>query len=310
MAGKGGKKGSRGGVIIKKYEINEAGHHGGAWKVAYADFVTAMMAFFLLMWLLNATTGISAKASPTTSVRLTCCRTRPRARGIRLVATPRSMRARSCPTVARFRRSSAGPRCPIRPRKERTPSPPRTTAPARVTASDRDQWPRIRTRTTRSRRHPWVRPAHVVLPGQADRPIRGPRVGAKVNRDAVTADSGAEQFPGQSTESAEAAEQALRVQQARQEKASFRQAAEQITQAVQADPALAELSKQLAIDMTPDGLRIQIMDEVKLPMFPSGSATPNERVRLLMQKVVPVLMRLSQPISIAGHTDATAISGS
>lgn len=43
-------------IIIKKKKIMAAGHHGGAWKVAYADFVTAMMAFFLLMWLLNATT--------------------------------------------------------------------------------------------------------------------------------------------------------------------------------------------------------------------------------------------------------------
>lgn len=44
-------------VIIKKKKIVSGhGHHGGAWKVAYADFVTAMMAFFLLMWLLNATT--------------------------------------------------------------------------------------------------------------------------------------------------------------------------------------------------------------------------------------------------------------
>ena len=56
MAGKREKKGVKGGVIVKKYEIVEGGHHGGAWKVAYADFVTAMMAFFLLMWLLNATT--------------------------------------------------------------------------------------------------------------------------------------------------------------------------------------------------------------------------------------------------------------
>jgi chemotaxis protein MotB len=61
--------------------------------------------------------------------------------------------------------------------------------------------------------------------------------------------------------------------------------------------------------MTPEGLRIQIMDEVKLPMFPSGSATPNERVRLLMQKVVPVLMKLSQPISVTGHTDAAPFPG-
>lgn len=44
-------------IIIKRVEgESEGGHHGGAWKVAYADFVTAMMAFFLLMWLLNATT--------------------------------------------------------------------------------------------------------------------------------------------------------------------------------------------------------------------------------------------------------------
>ncbi|MEM9813887.1 MAG: flagellar motor protein MotB, partial [Pseudomonadota bacterium] len=43
-------------IIIKKKKIVAGGgHHGGAWKVAYADFVTAMMAFFLLMWLLNAT---------------------------------------------------------------------------------------------------------------------------------------------------------------------------------------------------------------------------------------------------------------
>lgn len=42
-------------IIVKKITIQEAGHHGGAWKVAYADFVTAMMAFFLLLWLLGAT---------------------------------------------------------------------------------------------------------------------------------------------------------------------------------------------------------------------------------------------------------------
>lgn len=42
-------------IIVKKIKKIEGGHHGGAWKVAYADFVTAMMAFFLLMWLLNAT---------------------------------------------------------------------------------------------------------------------------------------------------------------------------------------------------------------------------------------------------------------
>jgi len=57
-------------VIKRKKIIGGGGHHGGAWKVAYADFVTAMMAFFLLMWLLNATTekqrkGIADYFNPT-----------------------------------------------------------------------------------------------------------------------------------------------------------------------------------------------------------------------------------------------------
>ncbi|WP_298193382.1 flagellar motor protein MotB [Novosphingobium sp.] len=57
-------------IIVKKVTVVEGGHHGGAWKVAYADFVTAMMAFFLLMWLLGATTekqrkGIADYFTPT-----------------------------------------------------------------------------------------------------------------------------------------------------------------------------------------------------------------------------------------------------
>lgn len=57
-------------IIIKRKKIIQGGHHGGAWKVAYADFVTAMMAFFLLMWLLGATNekqrkGIADYFNPT-----------------------------------------------------------------------------------------------------------------------------------------------------------------------------------------------------------------------------------------------------
>ncbi len=47
---------SRAPIIIKRVKKVEGGHHGGAWKIAYADFVTAMMAFFLLMWLIGSTT--------------------------------------------------------------------------------------------------------------------------------------------------------------------------------------------------------------------------------------------------------------
>ena len=57
-------------IIVKKVTVIEGGHHGGAWKVAYADFVTAMMAFFLMLWLLGATTeeqrkGIADYFTPT-----------------------------------------------------------------------------------------------------------------------------------------------------------------------------------------------------------------------------------------------------
>ena len=55
-------KPGNGAVIIKKIKKGgHGGHHGGAWKVAYADFVTAMMAFFLLLWLLNVTTDEQKK---------------------------------------------------------------------------------------------------------------------------------------------------------------------------------------------------------------------------------------------------------
>src|SRR3981081_3490374 len=68
-------KQGNGTIIVKKVKKGgHGGHHGGAWKVAYADFVTAMMAFFLLLWLLNVTTdvqkrGIADYFEPTLSVK-------------------------------------------------------------------------------------------------------------------------------------------------------------------------------------------------------------------------------------------------
>ena len=64
-------------IIVKKIKKVAAGHHGGAWKVAYADFVTAMMAFFLLLWLLNAVTEEQKKGIAAYSARPSRCRTPP-----------------------------------------------------------------------------------------------------------------------------------------------------------------------------------------------------------------------------------------
>ncbi len=101
----------------------------------------------------------------------------------------------------------------------------------------------------------------------------------------------------------------IRAAEAAREKLAFEQAAEQIRQAVGADPALAALSRQLAIDITPEGLRIQLLDEERLPMFATGSSTPNERAGLLLAKVAPVLMRLPEAIAVVGHTDAAPYTG-
>jgi chemotaxis protein MotB len=307
MTGKRSKKGSRGGVIIKRYEIAEAGHHGGAWKVAYADFVTAMMAFFLLMWLLNATTEDQRK-------------------GLADYFSPNNLLSHaSSGTGDPFGGHTAfdegalvSDRGAVQAVTGRAPVPDQTEeGQDRVTTSFHraregegvgvgpmtdDQGADDETKPSfgeaGTRRPPGAG-------GQADALTQG---STKSSRDMDSADDEAAQ-QARSDKAAEQAAVAQQAQRAAQEKAGFEKAAEQIKQAVRADPALADLAKQLAIDMTPDGLRIQIMDEIKLPMFPSGSATPNERARLLMQKVVPVLMRLTQPISIAGHTDGQPFPG-
>jgi chemotaxis protein MotB len=93
------------------------------------------------------------------------------------------------------------------------------------------------------------------------------------------------------------------------ERRHFEAAAEQIRSAVQSDASLADLSRQLSIDVTPDGLRIQILDEEQEPMFATGSAAPNDRARRLVEKVAPVLQHMSESVAIVGHTDAAPFRG-
>ena len=78
---------------------------------------------------------------------------------------------------------------------------------------------------------------------------------------------------------------------------------------MQGDPALAGLADHLSVDITPEGLRIQLLDTQNQPMFAFGSALPNEAARLLLDKIGPVLRRLPEQVSIAGHTDAAPYPG-
>jgi chemotaxis protein MotB len=87
------------------------------------------------------------------------------------------------------------------------------------------------------------------------------------------------------------------------------QVAQQIREAVKNDPALSDLGKQLTVDLTPQGLRLQILDDERRPMFAFGSSTPNDRARLLLQKIAPILAKLPEPVSVVGHTDAAPYRG-
>jgi chemotaxis protein MotB len=115
---------------------------------------------------------------------------------------------------------------------------------------------------------------------------------------------GADQQPGNGTSDRHAAEVARRAEQA-----AFAKAATQMQKAIDTDPELAPIARQLSIDLTPEGLRVQIRDAEGLPMFASGSAEPNARATAVLQRLTPMLQSLHEPVAIAGYTDATPYSG-
>ena len=211
-------------IIIKKVKKAGHAHHGGAWTVAYADFVTAMMAFFLLLWLLNATTeeqkaGIADYFAPS--------------------------------TVAGGKASSGSGRANARP-----------------------------------------------FPDRRRRPAR--------RRWYFRADANA---PEVEENNEEIDEEELEELIQERERERFDDAAQQLRQAIQGVPDLAELTNSLLIDQTPEGLRIQIVDQERIAMFALGGAEPLDHTKRLLALVTEVITKLPNRISISGHTDATPYSG-
>jgi chemotaxis protein MotB len=104
----------------------------------------------------------------------------------------------------------------------------------------------------------------------------------------------------------EASEQALRDALEKKEEAAFESAAQSLRQAMQSMPELAELSKQLLIDQTPEGLRIQLVDQEGRSMYEAGSARPNPRAQQLLRAVAKVVNQLPNRVTISGHTSVNA----
>ena len=196
--------------------------------MAYADFVTAMMAFFLLMWLIN-TTDPEQK------------------RGIAEYFAPASVSATTSGSGGILGGTSLG-----------------------------------------------------------DDGAKSEGAQAAITELAPEAPTDSAQEVGQSQNLAAASEEALRQEIGRREAAEFASAAESLRQAMQSMPELAELSKQLIIDQTPEGLRIQLVDQEGRSMFGENSAVPNERAKLLMRAVAKVITTLPNRVSITGHTSGVA----
>ena len=219
-------------IVIKK--IKKGGHdahHGGAWKVAYADFVTAMMAFFLLMWLINTTTPEQK-------------------RGIADYFAPESVSRSESGTGSIF---------------------------GGTVAATQGQKGAGQLAVTMQLKPP--------APEQTSQ--HQSRADGSANAQG-NASSKAEQD---------------------RESQAFEQAAARLRQALQDMPDLTELSKHVLVDQTPEGMRIQLIDQDGRSMFPAGAAEPSERVKTLLQQVAKIINTLPNRISISGHTDGATFSG-
>lgn len=213
-------------IIVKKIYIEgHGGHHGGAWKVAYADFVTAMMAFFLLMWLLGATTEQQRKA----------------------------LADYFAPTLIELKQKSAGSYGPF----------------GGASLTDVDNYPNRAGQTgTRS----------LTVPAGAEggKQVGSGQKGSLKNPDDVT----------------------------KQDKRNFRRIKSQLEQQMKSDSRLAKLARHVRFVPTPEGLRIDLVDDANYSMFDLGTTALVPEADRLIGMIAGSIGGMDNPIMIRGHTDS------
>jgi chemotaxis protein MotB len=205
-------------IVIKRIKKVSGGAHGGAWKIAYADFVTAMMAFFLLMWLLGSTSKAKLE-------------------GIALYfQTPLK--------VALAGGSGSGDSSSV---------------------------------------------------------IKGG--GTDLTRSVGQVKNG--EVEGKKTINLDAS----RAKKEKEEAERLKDVKDKLDKAVASNPKMQQFKKQLKIDITSEGLRIQIIDDKNRPMFDSGGAIMKPYARDILREIGKTLNELPNRISLSGHTDAVAYAG-
>jgi len=207
-------------IVVKR--VKKAAHaaHGGVWKIAYADFVTAMMAFFLLMWVLGSTTsgdlaGISSYFQ----------------------------------------------------------NPLRVAVAGGSGSGD----------------------ATRIIKGGGDNIFK--QAGQEAKADSNT--------PQKKISNEEEVDERTN----RAEQAKLEQIKQDLDKQIKADAALDKFKNQIFMDITTDGLRIQIVDEKNRPMFDSGSADMAPQTRQLLNTIGKVLSGLNNRLRIEGHTDSRRFGG-
>jgi chemotaxis protein MotB len=201
-------------IVIKRVKKGGHGHHGGAWKIAYADFVTAMMAFFLLMWVLGSTT------------------------------------AGDLAGISSYFQN-----------------------PLRVSLSGGQG------------------------SGDATRIIKG-------GGDNISKTVGEESRADADTEQRRISDSSVTdVENARKDITKNEQVKEDIQKKVEADAELKNAKGQVFMDITAEGLRIQVVDEKGKPLFSSGGTVPSVSARRLLRIIGKSIQMAPGPIRIEGHSD-------
>ncbi len=212
-------------IVIKRIKKGGAGHHGGAWKIAYADFVTAMMAFFLLMWLLGSTASGDLKG------------------------------------IADYFQN-----------------------PLKVSLSGGSGT------------------------GDATSILKGG--GEDITRTSGQVRKGAAEAQKKPTPAPrDARTEDLRREFERRERMSLNDLKGNLERLIERNVTLRQFKNQLLMDVTTEGLRIQIIDEKNRPMFDSSSAELNPYSKVILREIGKALNAVPNKVSISGHTDAAQFSG-
>ena len=225
-------------IIVKKKKGGGGGHHGGAWKVAYADFVTAMMAFFLVMWLVTAVSKDQRAA-----------------------------------IFDYFKNPS------MEQGKSSKPAPGQM-GPGGSSTSP------------------------INLGGGLD----SPRVRLEKVKD-IGATTAVSKTKGTQGKDGGDSEEQTREKVAEAEHQKLESLMVELRAAISKSQALEPFKDQLLLDITPEGIRIQIVDAQNRPMFDIGSAHLRDYTQSILHELAPYLSSVPNRISITGHTDIRPYPG-